>query len=93
MKCYKTIQNPDFLRFAQECNRVRDYFGWSQEDVAGRAGVSRASVAHLESGKRTGTADTVLRVCKVLNINPMSVLWGAGPVTVSKAQLVVEDEE
>ena len=77
-KCYKTIQNPDYARFAQECIKRRTYLDWSQADVAGRANISRASVAHVENGTRMGSLDTAARIARVLGIEITRALWPVG---------------
>lgn len=94
-KCDSNVQNPDFLRFAHECHTIRTYIGWSQNDVAIRAGISRAAVAKVEAGARVGSADTLLRIARVLKLDPMYLCFEAGPVT-CRADLITtttEDEE
>lgn len=73
---FKTIQDPDLERFAKECVIKRTYVGWSQDDVAKRAGLSRAAVANIESGNRTGSFSSAVRIARVLNIDVMSILYG-----------------
>lgn len=40
------------LMSADQCRAARGYLGWSREELAKAAGVSRAMVADFESGKR-----------------------------------------
>jgi DNA-binding XRE family transcriptional regulator len=76
-QCFKSIPDPDLGAFARACNKRRSYFGWSQDDVAKRANVSRAAVALIETGKRTGNLETAARVARVLGIEITRTLWPA----------------
>ncbi|GMO56033.1 MAG: hypothetical protein Ta2A_01100 [Treponemataceae bacterium] len=42
----------------------------SQMDLSFKAGLSQNLINYIESGKRTPNLDTLLKICKALNINP-----------------------
>lgn len=44
--------------------------GWSQRELADRAGISRTEVQYIESAKRSPKAGTLGRICDALNIAP-----------------------
>ena len=61
------------MRLADLIRDERNKRGWSQSELARRAGVSPSVVNRLESGKRVGHADTIARVAAALGLNPNTV--------------------
>jgi|GEM_PF-4848864 len=61
------------MRLADLIHGERTKRGWSQAELARRAGVSASAVNRLEAGTRLGHADTVARVAGALGINPSTV--------------------
>lgn len=53
--------------------------GWSQTQLAERAGVSRLWIGHLEKGKETVEFGLVLRALRALDINLETFLQIASP--------------
>ncbi len=53
---------------------LRDRAMLSQEELARRAGVSRATVADLEAGKRRAHAATGRKLAKALGVSPGDLL-------------------
>jgi len=53
--------------------------GWTQEKLAGEAGVSKGFLSDLESGKRNVGAETLLSIATVLGVS-MDYLMKGGPV-------------
>src|SRR5690606_28190456 len=50
-------------------NRVKEYrlaIGWSQEQLAARAGCSASYVSRIESGQRSGSIDVRVRIAAAL---------------------------
>jgi transcriptional regulator with XRE-family HTH domain len=45
-------RSEDQARLADRLREVRDYLGFSQEQVAAQTGISRAAVSAIENGKR-----------------------------------------
>ncbi|MGP1439073.1 MAG: helix-turn-helix domain-containing protein [Treponema sp.] len=48
----------------------REKAGLSQLELALRADVSQNMINYIETGKRTPSLDTLLKICNALNINP-----------------------
>ena len=48
----------DRLLSPGQCRAARGFLGWSREDLAKAAGVSRAMIADFEGGKRDGLPAT-----------------------------------
>ena len=64
-----------FLREQQSLiiNRLRkerEKAGLSQLELALRAEISQNMINYIETGKRTPSLDTILKICNALNINP-----------------------
>lgn len=52
----------------------RRWLGWSQRELARRAGVTQAQVARFESGKGIPRADTLLRLSNAMDVMA-DLLW------------------
>ena len=52
----------------------RRWFGWSQGELAERAGVTRAQIARIEAGKGIPRADTLLRLSNAMGVMA-DLLW------------------
>lgn len=66
-------------RLAQRLRALRAERGWSLDDLAGRSGVSRATLSRLENGEVSPTASVLGRLC------------GAYGMTMSRLMRMVED--
>lgn len=57
----------DAVRLGSICRALRVRKGWRQEDVAGRAGISRTTVSFLENGHVSRLrVDAVVRIFEAL---------------------------
>jgi len=54
----------------QRLREEREKQGISQMDLSFKAGLSQNQVNYIETGKRTPNLNTILSICKVLQINP-----------------------
>jgi len=54
---------------------LRDKRGWSQEELAKRAGISRGYLARLETGRHDPTLTMIEKLAKALNV-PVTELLG-----------------
>ncbi len=52
---------------------VRKQRGWSQEQLAERAGISTQYVSNIERGKENPTLDLLLRVAQALKVSPAEI--------------------
>lgn len=53
--------------------------GWSQEELAKRAGLSKGTVGNIEAGTRQGTARVIQALAATLEVNPTWLVNGTGP--------------
>jgi DNA-binding XRE family transcriptional regulator len=51
----------------------REYRGLTQQDLAGKAGISKPYLSQIESGKRQGTVETIAAIARALDV-PLDVL-------------------
>ena len=56
------------LAFGQALRRLREWRGYSQENLGGEADISRAHMSAMERGLHMPTLLTMLRLCDVLQI-------------------------
>ena len=54
--------------------KEREKAGLSQLELALRAEISQNMINYIETGKRTPSLDTLLKICNAMNINP-SILF------------------
>jgi transcriptional regulator with XRE-family HTH domain len=59
---------------SQEIRKARLSAGLTQEELAGKARISREYVNYLEKGKRQPTVAVFIRLCKAMNIHPPDLL-------------------
>ena len=77
--------NPEFdhgldMRIASRLKGLRQERGWSLDELAGRAGVSRATLSRLENAEVSPTASVLGRLCAAYGL------------TMSRLMLMVEDD-
>ncbi|MEB6549125.1 helix-turn-helix domain-containing protein [Heyndrickxia sporothermodurans] len=48
----------------------RDQLGFSQQDVADRAGLSRANYSHIERGRTEPNIEQMISIAEVLKVKP-----------------------
>lgn len=69
-------------RFADLIRTTREHRGWTQDDLADRAGVSRPTINRYEQGKtRTPDPDTARRIFAALQLDPRRIPVVLGYVT------------
>ena len=54
--------------FQERLKAARDLRGWSQTDLADRAGMPPSSIAHFETGSRKPSFDTLRRLTNALEV-------------------------
>ena len=55
--------------------KEREKQGLSQLELALRANISQNMINYVETGKRTPSLDTLLKICQALNINPAALFF------------------
>lgn len=75
--------------------RHRKTLGVSQEDLGFLADLHRTAVGQLERGERTARADTVLKLCGSLGIEPSALFEGLSwtPAEYNRGELIVQLKE
>lgn len=63
-------------RFGRNLVQAREAVGHSQEVVGDLAGLHRTAVGQLERGERIPRADTVVKLCGALRVEPAVLLAG-----------------
>jgi len=61
-------------RFGDKVRKYRMRRGFSQEELAYRAGLHRTQIGLIESGKRCPRLDTVYKLAAALDIEPARLL-------------------
>ncbi|MBI3312958.1 MAG: helix-turn-helix domain-containing protein [Candidatus Omnitrophica bacterium] len=61
--------NPGFKIF--ECRSRR---GWTQAELAAKAGIAQANLSNIEKGKRDLTVSTLVRVAAALEVRPSELI-------------------
>lgn len=69
------VQDPDphasqRLAFGANLRLIRKEAGWSQEYLAGVAGLARAYVGHVENGRRNVSLHTMWQLANALGVTP-----------------------
>jgi len=81
--------------FGRNITRHREALGISQEDLGFLADLHRTAVGQLERGERTARADTVLKLCGSLGIEPSALFEGLSwtPAEYSRGKLIIQLQE
>jgi len=75
--------------------RHREVLGVSQEDLGLLADLHRTAVGQRERGERPARADTVLKLCGSLGIEPSALYEGLSwtPAEYSRGELIIQLKE
>jgi|SRR5579884_1217159 len=72
---YDVIDGRDlYYRIAAQIREMRSAENLSQEDLAGRAGLSRAQLANIESQRQRPPVDVIYRLAAAMNVDPRDLL-------------------
>ncbi len=69
---------------------IRTQKGWTQAELAQRAGLAQANLSHIEQGRRDLTVSTLVRLAAALEVRPAELLEDrpeAAPLTLTRAHL------
>lgn len=89
-------RDPEFAAvLGQNIARYREAMGVSQEELGFIAELHRTAVGQLERGEQIPRADSVLRLCGALGVEPTDLFEGLNwkPAVFSKGELVVQLKE
>ncbi|MDR0503882.1 MAG: helix-turn-helix domain-containing protein [Treponema sp.] len=80
--------NNQIKQIIQRLREEREKQGISQMDLSFKAGLSQNQVNYIETGKRTPNLNTILCICKVLQINP-AVLFESNDTDRQQAREII----
>ncbi len=60
-------------KLADAIRDARETRGWTTEDLAQRAGVTRSTISKIELGQQQGSVQVVMRIAKALDIDLTSI--------------------
>lgn len=70
------MQELDYEKIGSRIRQIRKAKGWSQEMLAKKCGISLNFVSHIERGTRKMSIDTFANICRELETNADTLLWG-----------------
>lgn len=65
-----------YRQFGMKVEQIRSALGWTQDDLAKKTGLSRGSIANLETGKQRILLADVERFASAFNTSPKQLLRG-----------------
>lgn len=71
--------------FAERLKAARALRGWTQAELAARAGLPPTSIAHFESGSRKPSFDTLRRLAAALDVSTDYLLGRADDPSISQS--------
>ena len=64
----------DYIAFGRRIRFFRRERGLTQEQLAELAGLSASFLGHIERGSRVASLDTLMRLCRAMEITPNDLL-------------------
>lgn len=65
-----------YKKLAIRIKEIRQFMGTSQEDIARRSGLSRPTIANIESGRQSVTLEQLEDLANALGTTPKGLLKG-----------------
>lgn len=65
----------------ERIKKRRNELGWTQDQLAQKAGISKSFLSDLENGKRSVSADNLLDIARVLSLSLDYLMKGTEPET------------
>jgi transcriptional regulator with XRE-family HTH domain len=72
----ENMRDLDYKSIGMRIRQVRKAKGWSQDELAGKCGISMSFLGHIERGSRIMSIETLVRICKALDAGADELLWG-----------------
>ena len=66
----------DYSAMGKRIRQVRKVKGWSQDELARKAGISMSFLGHIERGSRIMSLETFVSICSALGAGADELLWG-----------------
>ncbi len=67
----------DYSSLGARIRRERVLRGWTQEQLAEKAGISLSFLGHIERGTRKASLETLVSLCNVLEVSMDALLSGS----------------
>lgn len=67
----------DYQAMGRRVRKHRVYLGYTQEQLAEKAGVSASFIGHIEQGTRIASVHTLVSLCRALDVTPNFLLQDA----------------
>ncbi len=64
----------DHTGFPHHLKRVREYRGWTQQELADKAGIAVTQISNFECGQRYPSLANFCRLCNALDCSPEALL-------------------
>lgn len=64
----------DYSAMGKRVRKHRVYLGYTQEQLAEKAGVSASFIGHIEQGTRIASMQTLVALCEALDVTPNFLL-------------------
>lgn len=77
--------------FGTALRHVRGRSGWTQRQLADAVGLEHSMVSRLEAGSRNPSRETVLAICRVLDVTDLERIWLATLAGYLPGDLTVRD--
>lgn len=87
------MQKPDYLNLGKRIRGKRKAKGWSQEELAGKCGISISFMGHIERSTRKMSLETFVAMCEVLEVSADELLWGTKRTCGSNVQKLLNDAD
>jgi transcriptional regulator with XRE-family HTH domain len=65
--------------FSENVRRLRKMHGWTQEEMARKAGIARTYYVEIEAGRRNTSLDAIGRVVDALDCDPAKLFRVSRP--------------
>jgi transcriptional regulator with XRE-family HTH domain len=68
--------HPFYRRLGERLKALRKAKGWTQQELADKAGLTPAFLSYLENGSRSGSLESLLKLAEALGTEPELLLAG-----------------
>jgi transcriptional regulator with XRE-family HTH domain len=68
--------HPFYRRLGGRLKALRSAKGWTQQELADKAGLTPAFLSYLENGSRSGSLESLLKLATALGAEPEQLLAG-----------------
>lgn len=70
------MQKLDYVSIGMRIRKARKEKGLSQDSLAKKCGICLSYMGHIERGTRCMSLETFANICKILDAEADSILWG-----------------